>query len=183
MVTITSHLRCCLIQRVSDLLLLHKLLGMLTRYSHKYPCAIHHCWMACGTTCCPRGLEIDGWYPSCQLSRSLQYAWTPHRALTISQPSPRHNRAGAFHADSLVHWSKEEGRSAYACLWHICCWYLLYTGAHTPSESWSCHSEEAQVPQIWPNDTQHQPQEVQGFCCSGTYGLLKYEVSVLTDVF
>ena len=183
MVTITSHLRCCLIQRVSDLLLLHKLLGMLTRYSHRYPCAIHHCWMACGTTCCPRGLEIDGWCPSCQLSWSLQYAWTPHRALTISQPSPRHNCAGAFHADSLVHQSKEEGRSAYACLWHICCWYLLYTGAHTPSESWSCHSEEAQVPQIWPNDTQHQPQKIQGFCCSGIYSLLKYEVSVLTDIF
>ena len=166
-VMITSHPRPCRIRRVSDLLLLHRLLRILTRYSHRHPRTFHHCWMACESTCCQRSLEINGWYPSCQLSQSLRYAWTPYWAFALPHASPRCTHAGPFHSDSLVNWPKEEGGSTCACVWHICCRYLLYEGAHTPSESRPCHSEEMQVLQIWPNDTRHQPQEVQGFRRSG----------------
>ena len=153
---ITTCLRPCLIQRVSDLLPLHELFRMLTNYSHRYPSTFHHCWMACQLPCCPRSFEVNGQYPPCQLPWSLWYAWTPHWALTIPQTSPRCNRADAFHSDSLVHQPKEEGRSACACLWYIHYWHLLYEGAH-PSKSWPCHTKEAQIFQIQPNGTWHQP--------------------------
>ena len=172
---ITSCLRPCLMnQRVSDMPVQHELFRMLTKYSHRYPCTFHHCRMACRSPCCPRSLEVDGQYPPCQLSWSLRYAWTPHWAFTISQTSPRCTCTDSFHTHSLVHWPKEEVWSACAGVWYICCQHLLYEGAHTAPESWPCHSEEMQVLQIWPNDTWHQPQEVQGFCCSGIYCLLMF---------